>query len=163
MLKTDDTRSVDEAMRLYRERFAATGIYENRVYAKVPQMLDNLRDAGCMLFLATSKPRIYAQRIVDHLELTKYLSGVYGSELDGAHENKSDLLRSLLNSEALEASASAMVGDRSHDMIAAAENCLCAVGVAWGYGSVEELAQAGASVICKDPDEVFHFLTGSTS
>ncbi len=154
-----DAGRIDEAMRLYRERFAVSGLYENRVYAGVPEMLAKLETAGCSLFIATAKPRIFAQRIMDHFALTKYFAGIYGSELDGAYENKSDLLRFLIKTERLDARTTVMVGDRSHDMIPAKEHGLCAVGAAWGYGSKEELKEAGADVICNNPAEVFRFLT----
>ncbi len=163
LLGSYDAGRIDEAMRLYRERFAVSGLYENRVYAGVPEMLAKLDAAGCSLFIATSKPRIFAQRILDHFALTRYFAGVYGSELDGAYENKSDLLRFLLDTERLQARATAMVGDRSHDMIPAKEHGLCAVGAAWGYGSPKELKEAGADVICNSPAEVIRFLTKSTA
>ena len=156
-----DAGRIDEAMRLYRERFAVSGLYENRVYAGVPEMLAKLESAGCSLFLATAKPRIFAQRIMDHFSLTKYFAGVYGSELDGAYEDKNDLLRFLLKTERLDARATAMVGDRSHDMIPAKKHGLCAVGAAWGYGSLEELKGAGADVICNNPSGVIRFVTKS--
>ena len=126
-------------------------------------MLAKLEAAGCSLFLATAKPRVFAQRILDHFALTRYFAGVYGSELDGAYENKSDLLRFLLKTERLDARVTAMVGDRSHDMIPAKEHGLCAVGAAWGYGSSEELKEAGADVICTNPGDVVRFLTKSAA
>jgi phosphoglycolate phosphatase len=158
-----DAGRIDEAMRLYRERFSLSGLYENRVYAGVPEMLAKLEGAGCALFIATTKPRIFAQRIIDHFALTKYFAGIYGSELDGAYENKSDLLRFLLDTECLDASVTAMVGDRSHDMIPAKEHGLYAVGAAWGYGAKQELKEAGADVICNNPAEVVRYLTKSAA
>lgn len=157
-LDTRDAGRIEEALRLYRERFAVSGLYENRVYAGVPEMLAELNAAGCSLFVATSKPDIFAQRIIKHFGLAKYFAGIYGSQLNGVHDNKSDLLRFLLDTERLEARQTAMVGDRSHDMAPAKELGLCAVGAAWGYGSRSELKQAGADVICEQPSEVVRFV-----
>jgi phosphoglycolate phosphatase len=162
-LGTHDVGRINEAMRLYRERFATSGLFENRVYAGVPEMLAKLDAAGCSLFIATSKPRIFAQRIMDHFELAKYFAGIYGSELNGGYENKSDLLRFLLENERLDARVTAMVGDRSHDMIPAKEHDLFAVGVAWGYGSIQELNEAGADLICNHPCDVVSFVAKSVS
>ena len=88
-----------------------------------------------------------------------YFAGIYGAELDGRFDNKRDLLRYVLDSEGLNARTTAMVGDRSHDILAAKAHNLCAVGVTWGYGSREELQDAGADVICGTPSEVVSFLT----
>jgi phosphoglycolate phosphatase len=149
---------VEEAMRSYRERFSTVGLLENRVYPGVPEMLSELNAAGCRLFIATSKPTVFARRIVDHFELSGHFADVYGSELDGRLENKADLIRFLLEEEGIAANDVAMIGDRSHDVVGAKANGILSVGVLWGYGSREELE--GADVRCDSPDEVVRFLTG---
>jgi phosphoglycolate phosphatase len=159
LLASAEANRIEDAMRLYRERYSVTGLFENEVYPGLPDLLANLNRAGCRLFLATSKPSVYAQRIVDHFELGEHFAGVYGSELDGRLENKSDLLRFLLDKERLKADATAMVGDRGQDIVAAKTHSLSAVGVTWGYGSSGELAAAGADVMCSSPAELFQFLT----
>ncbi len=121
-------------------------------------MLGELNAAGCRLFLATSKPTVFARRIVDHFGLSGYFAGVYGSELDGRLENKGDLIRFVLAEEGIAADDAAMIGDRSHDVVGAKANGVFAVGGLWGYGSREELE--GADVRCDNPDEVVHFLVG---
>jgi phosphoglycolate phosphatase len=158
-LATDDAPRIEEALRIYRKRYGVIGLLENRVYAGLPGMLADLKVAGCQLFIATSKPSLYAQKIIRHFGLTEYFAAVYGSELNGSRENKGDLLRFLLDSECLDSRRSAMVGDRSHDMLAAKIHGLCAAGVTWGYGSRQELKDAGADAICASPGEVVRFLT----
>jgi phosphoglycolate phosphatase len=160
-LVTDDTTRIEDALRLYRERYSVTGLFENRVYPGVPEMLENLKASGLRQFVATSKPAPFARRIVDHFDLAKYFAGVYGAELDGRLDNKVDLLNFLLDSEGLDASGTVMVGDRSQDMLAAKAHKLCAIGVTWGFGSLKELRQSGADVMCDDPREVVRFLTES--
>jgi phosphoglycolate phosphatase len=149
---------VEEALRSYRERFSAVGLLENRVYPGVPEMLGELNAAGCRLFIATSKPTVFARRIVDHFGLSGHFAGVYGSELDGRLENKGDLIRFVLEEQRIAAVDAAMIGDRSHDVVGAKANGVFAVGVLWGYGSQEELE--GADVRCDSPSEVVRFLVG---
>ncbi len=151
---------VEEALRSYRERFSAVGLLENRVYPGVPKMLGELNAAACRLFIATSKPTVFARRIVDHFGLSGYFAGVYGSELDGRLENKGDLIRFVLEEEGIAADDAAMIGDRSHDVVGAKANGVFAVGVLWGYGSREELE--GADVRCESPDEVVRLLVGNS-
>ena len=159
LLATREASRIEEALRLYRGRYSVTGLLENRVYPGLAETLASLNTVGCRLFIATSKPSVYAQKIVDHFELTKYFVAVYGSDFDGRLENKADLIRYLLDSEHLDARDTVMVGDRSHDMLGAKAHGLCAIGVTWGYGSRKELEDANADVICASPNEVFRFLT----
>lgn len=159
LLTTRDARRIDEALRLYRERYSVTGLLENRAYPGVAELLANLNTVGCRLFVATSKPYVYAKKIVDHFELTKYFVAVYGSDFDGRLENKADLIRHVLDAEHLDSRNAVMVGDRSHDMVGAKAHGVCTIGVSWGYGSRKELEDAGADVICSSPTEVFRFLT----
>ena len=161
LLATREANRIEEALRLYRERFSVTGLLENRVYPGLPEMLANLSMVGYRLFVATSKPSAYAQKIADHFGLTKYFVAVYGSDFDGRLENKADLIHHLLDSEHLVARDSVMVGDRSHDILGAKAHGVSAIGVTWGYGSRKELEDAGADVICSIPTEVCRFLTES--
>jgi len=162
-LATQDASRIENAMHFYRERYSVIGLFENSVYPEVPEMLAKLNTAGCRLFVATSKPAVFAHRVVQHFELERYFSHVYGSELDGRLENKVTLLRSILDIEALDAHTTAMVGDRAQDVEGAKAHNLCAVGVTWGYGSRNEVQEAGADVICSTPTEVVRFLTGYDS
>src|SRR5205823_4269262 len=106
---TQDAGRIENAIRFYRELYSITGLFENRVYPDVPEMLAKLNAAGCRLFVATSKPSVYARRIVQHLDFEQYFSHVYGSELDGRLDNKVALLLSILEAEALDARQTAMV------------------------------------------------------
>lgn len=159
LLGTEDATRIDEAMRFYRERYAVTGLFENEVYPGLADLMSRLKLAGCRLFVATSKPNVYAKRILDHFGLTQYFAGIYGSELNGVRDHKRDLLGFLMVQEQLRADESVMVGDRGQDMLAAKAHRLAAVGVTWGYGSRQELSEAGADVLCTTPAEVFQFVT----
>jgi phosphoglycolate phosphatase len=154
LLRTDVDQQVEEAVRAYRERFAAVGLFENVVYPEVPPGLFALRRRGHRLFLATSKPLVFARRILEHFGLAPLFAGVYGSELTGELSEKADLIRALLAREGLERGAACMIGDRSFDVVGARRNGLRAVAVRWGYGSEIELAQARPDAIVGSMDEL---------
>jgi phosphoglycolate phosphatase len=147
-----DAAKAARALELYRERFAATGLFENAVYPEVPAMLAALRSRGARIFVATAKPATYAERIVRHFALGA--DAVYGSELDGARSNKAELIAHLLRCEGLAPPAAVMVGDREHDMRGAAANGVRGIGALWGYGTREELLAAGAAALCERPGEL---------
>ena len=154
LLDSDDRALIDEAVLLYRERFATTGIFENRVYPGITEMLEGLCALGCRLLLATSKPHVYAQRIVEHFGLDRWLSGVYGAELDGTRADKAELIRHLLEREQLDAARCLMAGDRKHDVLGARANGMPVCSVRWGYGTAEEHAAAGPDFYCDTPAEL---------
>ena len=143
--------AVERALALYRERFADVGLFENAVYDGIADALRLLGERGATLFVATSKPRVYAERIVRHFGLDAHFEAIHGCELDGTREDKRDLLAHLLPHHGVAASNAAMIGDRGADMIAARHHGVRAVGALWGYGSREELAQAGAESFCARP------------
>ncbi len=143
--------AADRAVGFYRERFGSIGMYENRLYAGVKASLRRLGDHVESMYVVTSKPTVYSARIIDYFDLTSFFRKVYGSNLDGSLTNKSDLIRLVLESESIEPSAAIMIGDRHHDIAGAKENGLRTVGVLWGYGSRQELEDAGADVLCEEP------------
>ena len=154
LLETEDPFVVEQAMGLYRERYGVVGLFENEVYPEVPAMLAELHAAGYALYIATGKPRMYAQKIVDHFDLGHFFTGVYGSEFDGRFDNKAELLQHMLEHERIEAGNAVMIGDRSHDIIAARKNNIRSIGITYGYGSRDELTDAGADTILGSPAEI---------
>ena len=154
LLESTDRELIEKAMSLYRERFAETGIYENRIYDGISDMLESLKQTPSASFVATSKPAVYADRIVRHFGLDRHFAGVYGSDLDGRFEHKTDLLAHLLATEKIPAEVAVMVGDRAVDILAAKANGIRSIGVLWGYGSETELARAGADRLCRKPEEL---------
>ena len=142
-----------QAIDLYRERFDDVGWQENVPYEGIHSMLDAVAAAGHTLYVATSKPRIAAKRIVEHFKMGDYFERVFGCELDGTRANKSDLLRYAM-SENPDASYRVMIGDRKHDLLGATANGIHPIGVSYGYGSTTELNAAGAAAIAQAPDEL---------
>lgn len=149
-----DPQRVAQAIAFYRERFTVTGMFENAVYPGIPETLAELRDAGATMYVATSKPRVYAQRIVEHFGLDTCFKAVYGSELDGTRSSKVDLLQHVLEDARLDASSTFMIGDRMHDMHGARAHAVTPLGALWGYGSPDELLTAGAAALCDCPADV---------
>lgn len=161
LLGTDDPSAVEEAIALYRERFADLGWRENVVYEGIPETMAALAATSRPMFLCTSKPEVYARRIVALFGLSDFLSGVYGADLGGRFDDKATLLAHLLTAERIDASRAVMVGDRSHDVRAARANGVRAVGVLWGYGTEEELA--GADALVRTPAELALALAGDAA
>ncbi|MES2659240.1 MAG: HAD hydrolase-like protein [Verrucomicrobiota bacterium] len=135
----------------YRERYSAVGLFENEVYPDIENVLIELREIGHTLHVATSKPEIYAKRIIDHFGLDKYFATVNGSELDGTRANKADLIAHILERENIALTDVVMVGDREHDTIGARKNGIPAIGVLWGYGTGAELMGSGAIACVRTP------------
>lgn len=154
LLETEDPLVVERAMHAYRERFAVLGLFENQVYPGVSEMLAALRALGYTLYIATSKPRIYAEKILEHFSLAQHFTRIYGSELDGRYDKKAELIEYLLQHERLLPVSSVMVGDRSHDIVAAKQHGIRSIGVTYGYGTHEELMEAGADYLCGTPTEI---------
>jgi phosphoglycolate phosphatase len=159
LLQTEDRSVIDGAVALYRERFSTVGLFENEVYDGVPALLATLRERGNRLFVATSKPTVYSERIVKHFHLTEDFDRVYGSELSGERADKAELIRYILDAERLNASQTLMVGDRSHDVLGARACGVATYGVLWGFGTRDELQTAGAEVIVETPSELTKVLT----
>jgi phosphoglycolate phosphatase len=148
----------DRAVSLYRERFSDIGLFENRVYDGIAEVLTTLSQSGQRLFVATSKPHVFATRIVEHFGLRHHFEHVFGSELDGTRVDKSDLLGYALKTVAVEPKKTLMIGDRSHDIVGAKNNGMQAIGVLYGYGSKDELLGAGASQVCATPQAILDYL-----
>lgn len=143
-----DEQLADQAVALYRARYRDEGAFENRLYPGIVGLLDELRDAGVRLFLATSKYQPAAELILNHFGLTAYFSAIVGSTGDGRIEAKADVIGALLPQLSdEERAAGIMVGDREHDVFGARNHGLPCIGVSYGYGGEEELLLAGAALV----------------
>ena len=136
-----------EAVEVYREYFAPKGLYENEVYEGMEPLLKNLKRAGKKVLLATSKPEIFAVKILEHFGLAKYFDFIGGALLDRSRLNKADVIEYVFKTTGLPKENAIMVGDREHDIIGANAHKIDSVGVLYGYGSKEELTLSGATYI----------------
>lgn len=150
-----DTQTAEQAVQYYREYYQAKGMYENQIYKGIPELLNTLQEQGCALYIATSKPEIYAKQIIAHFELSSYFNGIYGASIDGSRSKKGDVIRyALKEAEITTIQEVMMIGDRSHDMIGAKENNLACLGVLYGFGDQAELERAGADYIAATPEAI---------
>ena len=150
---------VDEAVRIFRERYSDTGLFENRVYDGIPGMLERLKSGGKRLMVATSKPQVYAVRIFEKFGLAQYFEIVGGAELDGSRDYKDEVIEYVLAKAGItDRSSVLMIGDRRQDVLGAHKTDIECMGILWGYGSVEELTQAGADYIARTPQEAADML-----
>ncbi|MDD2462706.1 MAG: HAD family hydrolase [Desulfobulbus sp.] len=154
LLPSDDSEQIGQAVLLYRERFAEVGLYENRVYDGVPEALQTLQEGGYRLFLATSKPRVFAKRILDHFGLHPFFTKTFGSELDGQLTDKPSLVRHILAQTGGNPTQTMIIGDRKYDLLGGRANAIHAAAVTYGYGSEEELRRAGADMYFHSPQQI---------
>ena len=153
-----DREAAELAVRYYREYYTADGMFDNRVYDGIPELLDKLKADGHELILATSKPIVFANMIMERFDLAKYFDFCFGCELDGRRTKKGEVIAWALENHPIDTSRAIMVGDRLHDVAGAHENKLPCAGILWGYGDREELEAAGADFIVSDIDELRELL-----
>ena len=145
-----DKEKANEAVKIYREYYEEKGIFENEVYDGIKEMCQRLSSTGKKLIVATSKPEVFAKRIMEHFDLAKYFTSICGSTMDGSREKKGDVIRYTLEKNHItDLNQAVMVGDRFHDVIGAKENGLASIGVLYGFGSRKELEDAGAGQIAE--------------
>lgn len=154
----DDEKSM-EAVGFYREYFSTKGLLENEVYSGIREMLEDLKENGKRLILATSKPQPFTDRIMEHFDMAKYFEFIAGSNMDGTRSKKAEVIAYALKSCGIMGKSNVvMVGDREHDIIGATTVGIDSVGVEYGYGDYDELSGAGATYIVKTVEELKELL-----
>ncbi|WP_233183182.1 HAD family hydrolase [Paenibacillus sonchi] len=143
-----------QAVEFYRERYSTLGMFENAVIPGIPELLEELQGRGFDLYVATSKPTVFAEEIIRHYGLDQYFRHVAGSNLDGTRSKKKEVIQYVLDEQQIAAGTAVMIGDREHDIIGARACGVASVGVLIGYGSEEELQSAGADYIARNVKEV---------
>lgn len=157
LLSSTDRKLVGMAVEFYRERYSTTGIYENIPYPGIDMAMNRLSKLGISLLLATSKPTVFAVRVLDHFGLSRHFLGVHGSHLDGRLTNKVELVDHILSARALNPVNVMMVGDRRHDVEGGRRNGTSTAAVTYGYGSRRELEEACPDHIFDSPEELVRF------
>lgn len=153
-----DEEKALRAVEKYRERFSSVGLFENKVYDGIYDMLRKLVDSGHVLVLATSKPKVYADRIMARYRLRPYFRLICGSELDGTRNNKDEVIEYAIEKLKCPRERIIMVGDRRHD-IAGAKKCgIASCGVRFGYAEPGEIEAAGADFIADNTEELLSVL-----
>jgi len=160
LLDDKSPEKIKQANAFYRHRYVeeGKGMIENALYPEIVDALSELKQRGKRLFVVTLKPHPIATKVIDHFGLTSLFERIYGPELDGTRNDKAVLIHHVLVCENIAPQNAVMVGDRKHDIIAASKNDVSNIGVLWGYGSAEELQQAGAVVLCNKPSDLLNLL-----
>ncbi len=129
----------DKAMIYYREHYSAKGLFENKIYPGAKDLLESLCSHHYKLFIATSKPTVYAIEVLRHFKIDSYFNEITGSNLDNTRTDKTEIISHIVSAFALQANNSIMISDRKHDMVGAKNNSMKTIGVTYGYGSRKEL------------------------
>ncbi len=156
----DDEKSL-LGVKKYREYFGTVGLFENRVYDGIPELLQNLKKAGYRLLVATSKPEEYSIKICEKFGLSEYFEKICGSNMDETRARKAEVIAYALESAGVteeEKSCVLMIGDRLHDIEGARENGIDSCGVLFGYGNREEHEKAGANFIAETVEDLSNLL-----
>lgn len=144
-----------EAVEYYREYYRKKGIFEHLVYEGIEDMLQKLYHNGKKLAVATSKPEVFAKKILEGQDFAKYFTCIAGANLDGTRTQKKEVILYALKRLGIkDFSGTIMVGDREHDIAGARQAGISSVGVLFGYGSYEELKGAKADYIVEKPEEI---------
>ena len=144
------------AIEKYRERFSVKGLFENTIYPGMKELLEELVAEGCVLAIASSKPTIYVEQILDYFQIRQCFTHVVGDTLDGKRGSKEIVVQdtiALLGGEANK-NHMVMIGDRKFDVIGGHAMGLPVIGVTFGYGGREELTEAGADDIVDSVEEL---------
>lgn len=151
---------VERAVEYYREYFTKSGMYENVLYAGIPQLLKGLKMESRQLVVATSKPTVFAQTILNHFDIEQFFDHIVGSHLDGTLSDKAEIVEYAMRQYGdLPKGDFVMVGDREHDIIGANNNGIDSIGVTYGYGSRQEFVEAHATYIADTVNELITLLS----
>lgn len=154
-----DEADVPKLVSYYRERFSTVGLFENRVYPGIAEMLAALKKAGAHMAIATGKPTVYTERILEHFGLRQYFDCVCGITLGVKPETKAEVIaRGMKHMGIKDPSRCVMIGDRKHDVQGAKECGMACIGVLYGFGSREELHNAGADCVMETVSALFKMI-----
>lgn len=145
---------LDHAITLFRSRYQTVGKFENLPYPGIPELLEQLKQAGFPLYVATSKPEVTAKEILAHFQLDGFFTEICGATMDSSRESKADVIAYLLNKLG-SADNVLMIGDTDYDVLGAAAHGIPTIGVSWGYGDAGSMEAAGAAAVADTPQELF--------
>lgn len=147
----------DEAIKVFRSRYTTVGKFENFPYPGIRETLQALKAQGHRLFVATSKPEIMANEVLNHFDLAGFFEKIAGATLDGSRSHKADVITYLLGLTG-DVGQTLMVGDTAFDVVGAAAHGIPTIGVSWGYGTVEDMDKAGAIAIAHSMEELVELI-----
>ncbi|SEF54415.1 phosphoglycolate phosphatase [Eubacterium ruminantium] len=147
------------AVKYYRDYYEREGLFDSPLYEGILQMVERLTAAGKKLYIVTSKPGVTASRIIDYHKLTDSFAAVIGPDKSEKSPKKKELIeRAIRENNIMDKESVLMVGDRMYDIEGANEAGIDSIGVLYGYGSREELEEAGATYIAPNPIDILSFV-----
>jgi phosphoglycolate phosphatase len=144
----------EPAVERYRVHYRGGGMYDLSIYEGMKEAVAAIRQQADRMFVCTAKPEPYAVPIVEHCGYAPFFERVYGAALDGSLDDKADIIAKIIAEQGIDPKRTVMIGDRMHDIHAAQRHGIASIGVAWGYGGVGELTEAGATAICDKPQDL---------
>jgi phosphoglycolate phosphatase-like HAD superfamily hydrolase/membrane protease YdiL (CAAX protease family) len=151
---------MDSAIEYFRERYRTAGVYENHLYPGIRELLEALKAHHFTLAVASSKLDSMVHEVLRYFDIEKYFTVIVGGTPDGSLVLKGDVIREALRRLGMEDMRDqvAYVGDRKHDIIGARQNGIASIGVLYGYGSYQELADENATAILASVQETGRYL-----
>ena len=153
-----ETEKAMLAIKYYREYYNEIGIRQAYVYNGLVETLQALKDKGYVLAVATSKPEVLANRVLEYFGLAKFFDTISGASLDERLSHKDVILDYALKKYGVDRAKCLMIGDRKFDVLGAKANSIDCLGVLYGYGDLAEMEKAGATYIVKTPAEILELL-----
>lgn len=155
-----DRDKAKQAVAYFRERYSTVGLFENRLYPGIEDLLKTLKDDGFFLSVASSKPEKFVAQILEHFEISQYFDEMVGATMDGTRVKKVDVIEEALRRLRMSDHRDQviMVGDKEHDVIGARAAGISCVAVAYGYGTREELEASGVEKIVHTVEELLEYL-----
>ena len=158
LLDRDEAR-IRAAIDHYHDRFQSIGWREHTVYPGMAELIAALQAAGHRLAVVTSKPKMHAAPIIANLPFGAVFDRLYGPQPGSSQCEKATMIATALADFNATPEQAVMIGDRCFDIAGAVANGIRGLGVLWGFGSRQELQQAGASAIVATPDDLAKLLT----
>ena len=148
---------VEEAIAIYRSRYVPIGMFENTPYPGIKALLSALKLQGHRLIVATAKPESMAVPILEKFELAPYFELICGATMDHTRDSKDKVIAYVMEKLGTNENT-IMIGDTAHDVKGAAAHGIPTIGVSWGYGTVEEMQEAGAMAIAYSMSQLLEML-----
>ncbi len=150
----------EEAIKYYREYYEADAFKDAPVFEGIPEALSKLKDEGVRLVVVTSKPERMAKRVIEYTGLDKYFEHIVGPSAEKLDPSKADLIKSAMELTGASCENIVMIGDRHYDIGGANETGVDSIGVVYGYGTENELKEAGATHLAYTPEDIYTIVAG---
>ncbi len=147
-----------QAVKYYRKHFDEHGVFDNTLYPGIVELLKKLHSEGRLLFIATAKPTVYTEQILDKYNLRHLFTYVCGANLDGTRTDKTEIIKTVIDETQISLEETVMVGDRKYDIIGAHNNKIDSIAVGYGFGSEEELKAANPTQYVKTVEDLYKVL-----